>query len=377
MKFKSIRILSTSALLTASLFSCGKQTTQSSDILVTDVAQSEVKRQSIGNCWLYATASWAESMHLAATKEELNLSESYWTYWYFYDQIVDSGISKIQTGGSWYAAVDIIRNHGWVLEGDFIAGEAKMEMSAAQARAESFVNQALSTGALAKTKDRTAANVRSVLDQAFGAKMASAEKVARKASDLVVGKEKGKDLTLADMMLGGSLSWSEVRYPRVYGKDTKVSSQVSQQRASILKRVMHALNDKRPVIMSFQVDFNALDSSDATFKVSTLKAAGHPGHQGGHMVVLEDYTVDHVPGVGSIGEGDVSQELKDKALLGITQTLVAKNSWGKNRPDRGLTDGYTRFEMEYLNAQLEWTDEGSTSGEFYTTLTDFVLPKGY
>lgn len=34
---------------------------------ITSVPQSSVKRQSIGNCWSYAIASWIESLHLDAT----------------------------------------------------------------------------------------------------------------------------------------------------------------------------------------------------------------------------------------------------------------------------------------------------------------------
>ena len=48
---------------------------------ITDVNHSRVKRQSIGNCWIYAAASWAESLAKSASPSgsELNMSESYWT----------------------------------------------------------------------------------------------------------------------------------------------------------------------------------------------------------------------------------------------------------------------------------------------------------
>jgi aminopeptidase C len=49
---------------------------------VTDIKNSAVKNQSIGNCWVYATIGWAESLHLTQTGKELNLSESYVTYWH-------------------------------------------------------------------------------------------------------------------------------------------------------------------------------------------------------------------------------------------------------------------------------------------------------
>ena len=37
---------------------------------------------------------WAESLHLAATGHELNLSESYMTYWGWFEQIVAGEVSK-------------------------------------------------------------------------------------------------------------------------------------------------------------------------------------------------------------------------------------------------------------------------------------------
>lgn len=96
------------------------------------------------------------------------------------------------------------------------------------------------------------------------------------------------------------------------------------------------------------------------------------------MVVLEDYSVTDVPGIGAIGFGDVSYDLKAKALTGKVEMLRVKNSWGKNRPDRGLTDGYTNFDRAYLTGQLAWkVSAESEQVNYYTTLTDFVLPPGF
>ena len=54
---------------------------------VTDIKNSAVKNQSIGNCWVYATVGWAESLHLTHTGTELNLSESYVSYWHWFEEI--------------------------------------------------------------------------------------------------------------------------------------------------------------------------------------------------------------------------------------------------------------------------------------------------
>ncbi len=372
--------LSTLAATSLVFTACGQSTPQTSDTLVTDVAHTIVKRQSIGNCWIYAQATWLESLMLTQTGANLDVSESYWTWWNWYDQIVNSSISEIETGGWWSTSANIILRHGFVLEGEFVASENGVEMSGAQKSALALINEALQPGGeLGRRNRRTPARVRKVLDQAFGAKMANAEAVARKASTTIVGKNAlGQATTLEQALKGDASSkWRTVNFPSAWGEDTQISNAQQAQRTALLKRVMRALNDKKPVVMSFMVDFNALDIQDATFKKSVLDAAG-PGSQGGHMVVLEDYTVTDVPGIGAIGAGEVSPELKAAALLGKIATLKAKNSWGKNRPDRGLTDGYTSFDAAYLFSQLAWKNgDDADDVSYYTTLTDFVLPPGY
>jgi len=92
-----------------SLYACGARTAES-DLLVSDVAHTPVKRQSIGNCWLYATSSWAEPLHLSATGQEINLSESYWTYWDWHYKLINSSVTKINTAGGWFEPVASFAN---------------------------------------------------------------------------------------------------------------------------------------------------------------------------------------------------------------------------------------------------------------------------
>ena len=360
---------------------CGKALENSSQPLVTDVNHSAVKRQSIGNCWLYAKASWLESLHLDATGEETNSSESYWTWWHFYDQIVSSSRTELSTGGNYYTSARIILAHGVVTEGQFIPAEADQQMSQAQSAAEDFVNEALAEGgSLATRASRTPANVRKVLDEAFGSDMAAAEAISIPASKFVVGVTKeGHETTLAQA-LSGPRAWNQINFPRVSGKDSIPSASVVASRKQLLRRVMKALNDRKPVIMTTMIDFNALDIADATFKKSKVDADGIGG-QGGHMVVLEDYVVTNVPGhIGPLPEGNLPDEVKLAALEGDLVYLKAKNSWGTDRPNRGLTDGYNRFDNDYLTKQLAWKwseDSDASQVSYYTTLTDFVLPPGY
>jgi hypothetical protein len=165
------------ALSLVTLTACGSAANLSR-VEVTDVDHTSVKRQSIGNCWIYAVATWVESLHKIATDEEVNVSESYWTYWHFYDQLVNGYVGKeIETGGSFFEAVRLIREHGITLEETFIPEEADREKSERQARAETSINKALSEGGELETAaDRTPKKIRAFLDKAFGAHMRETDK---------------------------------------------------------------------------------------------------------------------------------------------------------------------------------------------------------
>ena len=146
-KIKRIHLAIT-LLISSLIFSACGERPSASHLSVSDVAHTPVKRQSIGNCWLYATSSWAESLHLSATGETVNLSESYWTYWDWYYKVLSSRASKVNTAGSWQDASRIIRKHGYMIEGDFIAGDADSEISTTQKSAEEALNLAMSEGSL-------------------------------------------------------------------------------------------------------------------------------------------------------------------------------------------------------------------------------------
>jgi hypothetical protein len=361
-------LLASTLLTTAA--SCSK-TPETSKPLVTDVKHSAVKNQSIGNCWLYAAAGWAESLHYTATGEQVDISESYWTWWHFYDQLTtNTSIKEISTGGWFHSANNLIQKRGFLYEGEFISEEANQITSARQKQAVAYINQQLKEGGTLATQElRTKDNVRAELDKAFGSDMTASESIARKAEDFVVGyKTNGQVVNLSEITTSQTM-WKSTEYPQLHGVDAQVSEAVTASRKAILKRVMKALNDHQPVLMTFQIDFKAWNKTTGFID---LPFVNPEGKQGGHMVVLEDYVVDNVPGVGSIEEGEVSDELKSKALLGDVRYFVAKNSWSTN-----VSDGYHRPTMKYLNTnEIGWQ---RASGEivFHTALTDFILPPGY
>ncbi len=379
-------ILKHSALaLTLFSVSCQDHNTESS-VKVTSVNHTSVKRQSIGNCWLYAQATWLESLLKDTNGEDVDVSETYWTYWDLYHKLLEKKpipAEELNTGGSWRMSSDIIRSYGWVTEAEFIASEATESMSEAQSCAEDYIMaQGKAGGTLHDVNLRTDAYVRAELDKAFSCdgkytvNMDAALAKARKADDtMLVDVKSGESYSLSTMLS----RWRQISGPGSYGsmEGKKLISEDEGSRYRFLEqRIKKALNDHYPVVLSFYVTFNAPDQN-GVFNLKTLAESGDLGHGGGHMVVLHDYTVDKVPtddGFVSLAEGDMDPELKEKALLGEMNYLVAKNSWGANRRDRPwLRDGYSRFTWDYLQNRY-WDEEGEVYRSFFRAV---VLPPGY
>jgi hypothetical protein len=386
---------------------------------ITQVSHSKVKRQSIGNCWLYATTSWLEALNKEATGAEQNTSESYLTYWHWYEQLANGRAgAEISTGGSYGTAADLIARYGMMLEADFIPGEAEAEMSNRQSSALNTTNASLKSGALKDAvarRDRAA--IRAELDKAWGLSpemkkrldivfgvgvtrtldrspyalgRAPANKILR-ARDLpaafkdpATGKKVVGNLGDAIGTSGGSwwmprqgkLAWNEVDYP---GRPA--------ERREFWKRVQRALHDGQPVITSWKVDFNALSRS-SVFSFDELQRRG-PGSQGGHMTVMHDYQAE-VPGLGLLKAGEpATPEQMEKALATETKLVFVrvKNSWGGIRPDRwneAAIPGFHDLELRYLDGPIKECAEGadghtdtSNCTSEVTPLWDVVLPAGY
>jgi hypothetical protein len=379
---------------------------------VTDIKNTAVKNQSIGNCWVYATIGWAESLHLTQTGKELNLSESYVTYWHWYDQIAGApkGVSQMSTlkdgqlsTGGWYGvAAEIMRRYGVIDEGKFIPEEAEAARSSRQSSALSAINASLKSGALkdaAARKDRalvrreldkawglTPATI-GVLDSVFGADASKtllssgvkipAESGLRFAKDIPVGKS----ITLADaigepsssfdvLKRKGTYAWNEVNYP---------SSGAKPQR-DFLKRMQRSMHSGMPVIMVWYVDFAGLDSQNRFMAPPTT-----PGRQGGHMTLVEDYEVSNVPGFGKLAAGTLVTDNKalDAALADAASIdfIRMKNSWGTSlAPPNASSDlrGYYDIFKAYLNGPLtKCTEKNGDKCGIKSTgpgLTSMVFP---
>jgi hypothetical protein len=378
---------------------------------ITDINHSKVKRQSIGNCWIYATASWAESLAKSGSTSntELNMSESYWTYWHWFEQIANgSASSEISTGGWFTTGEALIDRYGLMTEGTFIPSESNDEMSLRQKSALAKMNDSLKNGVLKDpTARRNRALVRQELDKAweltpgvvtqlnrvFGTSVtrtldrstvSTSFTSIRRPSTIKVQlrdpqTKQPVSATLKDAIGDGSgfsrtgrFAWQSTSYP---------TSPTSRRAMQV--RVQKALHDKMPVVISWYVDFNSLDAQGRF-----LAPPATPGHQGGHLTVLEDYQINDVPGFGTLKAGEL--ETRPDALQAALSSgakiefLRVKNSWGSFRPDRQFVlPGYHDLYMAYLDGPIKHctqneTDTGSTDDCYDDTpLNDFVLPAGY
>jgi hypothetical protein len=392
---------------------CGEPETDESNI--TDVPQTDVERQAIGNCWLYATASWAESMHLSATGTKFDISQSYWTYWHWFDEIQTMFGDEIETGGSESISFNIIRERGLIDEASFIQEDTTSEMSSRQSSALAKVNEELKSGRLKDDRARNDAKlVRQVLDEAWGLSTD-----VRSQLDKAFGADGLKTFGNGASATGTKIiapDAFEVRYTEretspseATVKDTSLAEAVDDWRTSFYPfdassrrdfqiRVQKALHDRQPLIITWDVDFNAMESGEGplrgSFNLDTLKNSGGPGRQGGHMTVLEDYeAVTEDFGVLAAGvtldpTDPQDAEKLDAALLPSTTIKFwrIKNSWGAFRDDRASAPGFPGYHdlyQAYLDGPIKWCPsvEGAKTGDNCRGSTEpwsnIVFPPGY
>ena len=379
---------------------------------IVDIDSSHVKRQSIGNCWIYATASWAESLIKQANPNETaepNLSESYWTYWHWFDQIANGQASdSVTTGGFYTTAAEIIARYGIMAEADFIPEEASEERSLRQKAALAAINTSLKSGALSTPQARRDRKlVRSELNAAFqlgtgvvsqmdtmfapdvsrtldrSTSLSTAHSTVKRAADF---KAKLRDPQTKTATVGtlqdaiGVLASSGSRTGRFAWQTIDYPSSDSARRTT-LARVQRAMQDGQPVMVSWYVDFNAMHNGQFAAPPET------PGKQGGHMVIVEDYQINNVPGFGTLKAG-VNETRPDALKAALSpqaqiEFIRIKNSWGTQQPDPlNIGAGYYDLYMKYLNGPIkECTtnpDETPTDDCWSATPLDaFVLPPGY
>lgn len=377
---------------------------------VADVGHTEVRRQSIGNCWAYASTGWLEALHKARTDTSVNVSESWITFWDWHRKITGQatgGITRnattmrdeVSTGGWWDTAMTILRDRGVVFEEEFIPEEAMSERSSRQSEALAAINNELNgeegrlVSATARRDPQIVLNVlldawrindeiRAEIRRVFGisartriSSVSQPPAWMRKATAFQIrtsvrrssGTVSRFDGYLSDVIPGGRYAWRSASYP------SSATSRIALQR-----RVMGALNAAQPVIVSWLVDFNARLPSTGAFDLETLRAAG-PGRQGGHLVVSEDYqVVIREPGMPerTLPAGELASEadMRLAERYGELAFLRIKNSWGTAQgPLGGGFGGYHDLMANYLNGPIRWTATESDR----VPLSSVILPSGF
>ncbi len=346
---------------------------------IVDVPSSRVKNQSIGNCWLYASMGWVESLHMRATGKELNLSETYLTYWDWYEKLVRATAAPdtIATGGFFTTATRLMNTYGLAEEGAFIPGEAEIDRSAVQSKAESYINTALK--GTFKT-DRSPKTLRAELDKAFGL---TPEVIAHmhatfgdaaprtlttvspgfklfKSSELMVSQKRATSATATTVPLRDEISrWRENSAPSDRG-----------QLRGYLRRIQKALHDAQPVLIVWNVDWESRNGSQGTFP----KMQPNAKIDGVHMTVLEDYQAAYVPNLGTLPAG---VNVSDKSVLDAALSSQVeipffriKNSWGNTADPSGT--GTFKGYVDLYDAYLFPTDATAPKG-----IVSFVLPSDY
>lgn len=386
-RFRFLAAASTLALA-SQVVGCAADEPASQSDDVTDIANSKVKNQSIGNCWIYASVGWAESLRLGYSGEELDLSESYITYFHWFEEIT-GGISgfpavaslsgdELSTGGFWGVAAELMRRYGVMAEGKFIPEEAEAARSARQSQALSAINTSLKSGVLSdKAKRRDPAVVRAELDKAWklapeviaalnetfgdtmtknlekGATIPEGSGILRPKDIEIAVTDSGAVLTLADAIGKPSSSYNVRSRTGTYAWNEESYPTYKSSRRDFLKKAQKAMHGGLPVIMTWFVDFNAMKNN--TF----MEPPANPGRQGGHMTVLEDYEIENVPGYGTLKAGETVTDPKalDAALSTEANILFfrIKNSWGSDLAPPGAGEdlkGYNDLYMKYLNGPI-------------------------
>lgn len=377
---------------------------------VTDVSHTDVRNQSIGNCWAYASTGWLESLHRARTGESVNVSESWITFWDWHRKITSgSGIntnattmrSEVSTGGWWDSAMTILRDRGVVMEEEFIPEEGSSARSSRQSEALAALNNELNgEGRLVsatarrdpqmvlnvlldawRINDSVRAGIRRVYGISARRTLSSTTETPatwmRKATRFPIrtaiarsstGTATSWDGNLSDVIPGGRYAWRSASYPST--PTTRISFQ---------RRVMRALNAAQPVLVSWLVDFNARGTPTGAFQLETLQAASGPGRQGGHLVSSEDYeVVIRQPGQSErrllAGMMASAADMRLAEQYGELVFLRIKNSWGTAQgPLGGSFGGYHDLYTSYLNGPIRWTESGSDR----TPLSSVILPSGF
>lgn len=403
--------------LFVSAVACGgtADDTASEDQDIVDSPQSSVKNQEdTGNCWLYATTAWAESLNAdPATGKAKDYSTDWLVYWNFYEQIVGAqkGFTGVDwTGGSWGEAAELIQRYGLVELPRFTGlsnedADAKLALEAQKTLNESLKRGALHTKAARQDRKLVRqelnrafhldADLVAAMDLAFGEDGQTTFTSGAEAPDFILAPKdvrvrlpmpngtSAKFATLADAIgqRGGDKSdagnrigrnaWSAVALDDVTGTAARKKAM-----RAYLKRVQRALHDDVPVPVSWCVEDPGADDSGAYTKPLT----GIQDADCAHETLITDYEVVLPSGkVLKAGE-DASPEDEAAALddAAVIKFIRVKNSWGVD--DSGKKHGYTDISLDYLMSSISACPDKKKSKscvDWSFLIDEVTLPPGY
>ncbi|MCA9586349.1 MAG: hypothetical protein KC657_13415 [Myxococcales bacterium] len=382
----------------------GQDGTRSDD--VTNVSQTPAKDQSIGNCWLYATLGWVESLHLAHSGEELNLSESYLTYLAAFtrittDEFVFDPRGEWNTGDFFGQGAELVTRYGLMDESAFIASEATLDRSARQERANEAIIRALAPGGALDTKEkrRDPRAVRAVLDAAYALPPEIVDVMTKTfGEDLARTRHDGARLPAegfhdpAKMVVAKLADGHEVTLDEAMG-ELDPAREVSSVRDRKERRGPYAwrrveledpgardeavLRLKKTLNAGFAVPIDWYPAFDSMRMPAGSFHAPVRGEGGWHASLAHDYEIE-LPGGRVLAAGT---PVTDAALLRETlaptstiKFLRMKNSWGREIGPlgaRGYTDAMWDYLMwEFSRARIDY-DEKKVEG---IALGAVVLP---
>lgn len=358
---------------------CADETTSSDEDAITGVAQSSVKYQAGGNCWVYANVGWAESLHIRATNQEVDLSETYMTYWELYDRITSSGVRRIgdlfkkdvgkfevdadgiiTLAGAWSDAVNVVRDRGHMLDADFTPQDGAANKNSTVPKAKELITESLLRGALAERRARRDHRlVRDELDKAFGLSLTVTGRLDALFGD--DGDRLSKDISDAEAAVNKLIlarnfqvgvptpgNGTETRVTTLEAvttggeawKPAPYSSKLSEaERRNYVRRVQRALHDHAPVVLTWYVDRAARDSY--TYRLSKLTAANANKAPDGHALVIDDYQA--ILKDGTVLKAGVLETNPTKLQAALEEETKVdffrvKNSWGPLYNNPGYFD---------------------------------------
>jgi hypothetical protein len=373
---------------------------------VTSVKDTRPKEQTIGNCWIYATLGWVESMHLAHSGESLDLSESYLTYLHAFTRITNDEFvydvrGEWNTGDFFGEGAELIARYGLMDQAAFVSVEKDVDRSTRQKTANDVVTAALKTdGELAsKEARRDPKKVRAVLDRAWALPPAISEMMSRTfGADLDKTRAKGAELPKdgfhdpAKMIVAKAKDGHEITLDEAMGEldparpVSSVRDRKERRGPYAWQRVeMDEPSARDAAILRLKKTLNAgfsvpIDWFPAWASMREPEGSFHApvrGEGGWHASLVSDYEID-VPGHGVLPAGT---PVTDEALLEKTLSkdaemkfLRLKNSWGREigpLAARGYTDAmWSYLTWEWERARIDYDEKKETG----IAISAFVLP---